>query len=259
MDDLRTELQTYFETAVKPVDLDDIVYDTNLVISATQRSFEARRRGREKAVWLAVGVMVILVWGVLALTASAPPVEGEPAGPGTTTPPVADPLNLAYTVPPGWESSGDFRLQKSAKGPQGAEGIVYWVTYPESDYATNCAVGPEFATTRALDNLALGIAHTSGLNLVTGPDEAFVGGLAARYVQAEIVADEGCDPGYFYQWKGEFMGAIWMKYSIGMAVDVWVVDVGAGHLLIVGLTDPEFPVLRDEIREFVDSIEFRTG
>ena len=276
MDDLRTDLKEYFDLAVKPVDIADIV-ETDYVIGLAQNGTEGRG-GSWRWRGLAAGAVVaLLVWGLIALTGGGPQQIGDPAGPvATTVPSVATTrpettierslnlLDFRYTYPAGgsgWELFDGFRLHKSAAGPQGAEGIVYWVGYPNSKNAYNCVLAPEYSSTSLLDNLARGVARTPGLTLLSGPEDVLVGGQPARYISLEITADDGCDPGYFYNWRANDGGALWDKYSIGFIVDVWIVGAGdrmVPEMVIVGLTDPDYPALRDEIQEFVSSIVFPT-
>ncbi len=35
---------------------------------------------------------------------------------------------------PGWERRGSISINKSARGPQGAEAIILWTTFPYSDF-----------------------------------------------------------------------------------------------------------------------------
>ncbi|MGB7859211.1 MAG: hypothetical protein WBM90_01800 [Acidimicrobiia bacterium] len=274
MDDLRTDLQDYLEHAVKPVDISDIV-ERDYVIVAAPSDAKGPRSGWRLRGLAASALVVLLAWGLIALTGGGPRQVGDSFDPDVTTQPFpgstepetsveppAEPVNFRYTKPePGWELSGGFRLQKSQTGPQAAEGIVYWVAYPNNKNATNCGLVPGFYGTKSFDSLARAVAQAPGLTLVSGPDDVVVGGQPALHVQLEIAADEGCDPGYFYNWKAGVLGALWLKYSIGDAVDVWVVDPPnsqGSRLVIVGLTNPRYPTLRSEIQEFVSSIEFRT-
>ena len=57
-------------------------------------------------------------------------------------PPLRKHVNTADGVPfsfrasaHGWERFGDISLNKSERGPQGAEAMIYWSSFPDGDYA----------------------------------------------------------------------------------------------------------------------------
>lgn len=285
MDDLKTELRDYFDRGIEPVDVGDIVGGSGYLLDAAlpEQTVLRRTQGRRVGTMVASFVVVLVIGGLVGLLSrpgsgndfQGSSVLSEPAVDTTSPLPggdsgesTADGFRFTYTTPaPGWEDWGGFRLQKSNEGPQDAEAIVYWVHYPNSENATACGlfVGSPPGVIREnnarLDNLALMVAGDPGLDLISGPSDVQVGGYEAKHLTMTIKGDQGCDPGYFHNWRAEFAGALWMKYPIGGTVDVWLVDVPGQYgpiLIIVGLTDPGHEGLRQEIQDFVSSIRFLT-
>ena len=283
MDDLRSDIKVYFEHFVRDVDLDDI--DDSYMIDAVPLAEPRARRSR----WRVRGPVVaatagLLVWGIIGLTTAGPGGDEAASNPSSTAPtPVSTtlPRSAAGPIfPYAWgESFGGFRLQKSATGPQDAEAILYWVDYPADEDVTACgpigdlagfvtalAAGhdippdqaaltdPDFSLFNTVSDL---VATYPGLRLISEPVDVSVDGHPGRHLSLVIEADRGCDPGYFFNWRSEHIGAMWHNTSVGDTMDVWIVDTTGQDdsvLLMVGLADPEFPTLRDEIVELVSSV-----
>ncbi|MGH2630718.1 MAG: hypothetical protein ACRDHI_09195 [Actinomycetota bacterium] len=163
---------------------------------------------------------------------------------------------LSFKVPaPGWESFGGISLNKSIIGPQGAEAMLFWSSFPEGDRAA-CAnllsppVGPSAA------DLADAVATAPGTELVAVSDVT-VGGRPAKRVILTVREANGCNPGFFYTWKDFRGGALFPRTTVGDTIEVWVVDVEGTRLFIGAVTTEQADSdLEREIRRIVGSIRF---
>jgi hypothetical protein len=164
---------------------------------------------------------------------------------------------FSFRVPAGWARFGRISINKGIVGPQGAEAIIFWTSFPEGDYADPCAdvLNPPVGPTAA--DLVADVATAAVTQLVTGPSDVTVGGLPAKHVLLTIQEDLGCDPGYFYTWQDVRWGTLWPDTRQGDTIRVWIVDVG-GTLLFIGAatTDEANDGLRQEIEQIVGSIRF---
>ncbi|HEX4897252.1 MAG TPA: hypothetical protein VFV53_02720 [Candidatus Limnocylindrales bacterium] len=79
--------------------------------------------------------------------------------------------------------------------------------------------------------------------------------------------DVGCDPGFFYNWKAQTEGAMWVTTELGDTIRVWAVETETTLLFIEAethlLASPGVEVgptgrsrLESDIAEIIDSIEF---
>jgi hypothetical protein len=82
----------------------------------------------------------------------------------------------------GWERFGSISINKSTVGPQGAEAIIFWTSFPDGEYADPCAdlISPPVDPS-AVD-LAVAVSTAPGTELITGPSDVTVGGRAAKHV-----------------------------------------------------------------------------
>lgn len=198
--------------------------------------------------------------------------------PTVTPPPSADPtleltvdgLLFSVRLPDpklghGWETFGNLLVSKSITGPQGAEAVVFWAGFPDGIEADPCINAPIDLWTTA--EVADFIASAPGTSLVTAPQDVTVGGYPAKHVVVVVRGDDGCDPGFFYTWKAQTGGALWVKSLPGDTIRVWVVQVGSQLVFIAGETHrdtiPGVPLterakigLEQEIQQIVDSIRF---
>lgn len=165
---------------------------------------------------------------------------------------------FSFGVPSdGWESKGSISINKSIFGPQGAEAIIYWTSFPDGEYARPCAnvlsppVGPSVA------DLAAAVSTAPGTEGVTGPLNATVGGRAAKHVVLTVRENVGCDPGFFYSWHAGMGGANWMTTGVGATIRVWIVKVDGIRLFIEAATTPQADSeLEQEIQQIIGSIRF---
>jgi len=76
-------------------------------------------------------------------------------------------------------------------------------------------------------------------------------------VQVVVREDDGCDPGFFYNWKAATDGPMWVTTQLGDTIDVWIVDVAGTRLFIAGEAHPDAATdVRREVQEIVTSIRF---
>ena len=164
----------------------------------------------------------------------------------------------------GWERFGSISINKSETGPQGAEAIIYWSSFPDGDYADPygqyahpCTrlLSPPVAPSAA--DLAAAVSRARGTQLVSGPSDVTVGGYPAKHVALTVSENVGCKPGYFFKWRDVNGGALWTRTGAGATMRVWIVDVDGTRLFIAAATTPQAsPGLDREIEEIIGSIRF---
>ena len=177
-------------------------------------------------------------------------------------------VTFSFRVPQtgGWErfrsistdksAGGPISLNKSIVGPQGAEAIIYWTSFPDGDYADPCArllrppVGPSAA------DLAAAVSTAPGTKLVKGPSNVTVGGRPAKHVVLTVRENVGCDPGFFYTWRDVYGGALWPTTGVDDTIRVWIVDVDARLFIAAGTTEQASSGLDKEIQQIIRSIRF---
>ena len=154
-------------------------------------------------------------------------------------------------------AGGPISLNKSILGPQGAEAIIYWTSFPHGDYADPCArllspsVGP------SASDLAAAVSTAPGTKLVEGPSDVALGGRPAKHVVLTVRERVGCDPGFFYTWRDVKGGALWPTTGVGVTIRVWIVDVDGVRLFIAaGTTEQADSGLEKEIQQTIRSIRF---
>jgi hypothetical protein len=174
---------------------------------------------------------------------------------------------FSFRVPAGWErfssvstdksAGGPISFNQSVVGPQGAEAIIYWTSFPDGDYADPCArlLSPPVGSAAA--DLAAAVSTAPGTELVTGPSNVTLGGRPAKHVALTVRENVGCDPGFFYSWRDVNGGALWPTTGVGDTIRVWIVDVDATRLFIeAGATKQAVGDLEREVQQIVESISF---
>jgi hypothetical protein len=177
-------------------------------------------------------------------------------------------VRFSFRVPTvGWErfssistdksAGGPISINKSIVGPQGAEAIIFWTSFPDGDYADPCArlLKPSVGSSAA--DLAAAVSAAPGTELRTGPSNVTVGGRPAKHVALTVRENVGCDPGFFYAWRDVYGGALWPKTGVGDTIGVWIVDVHGMPLFIEAETTKG--VSRDlerEVQQIVESLRF---
>ncbi len=166
----------------------------------------------------------------------------------------------------GWEKfssvpadGGPISLNKSIAGPQGAEAIIYWTSFPHGDYADPCARLLNRSIGRSAAALAAAVSTAAGTTLVQGPSNVTLGGRPAKHVVLTVRKNVGCDPGFFYTWRDRQSGALWPVTSVGDTLRVWIVNVNGRLLFIEAATTRQgsgsLP-LKTEVQQIVESIRF---
>ena len=221
---------------------------------------------------------------------SSGPVAQPPAG-GDAPTPVASPLPTPTPTPSGnprfvkyapiagripfsfrvrtsgWESfaeAGSQRgprktvsINKSIVGPQGAEAILFWSTFPGGAIAEPCPILSDRVIGPSAAELANAVATAPGTELVGGPSDVTVGGRAAKHVELIVRERRGCDPGFFYTWRDVFGGALWPRTFTGTTIRVWIVDVDGTLLFLEAETSRQAsPDLEGEVERIIRSVRF---
>jgi len=152
---------------------------------------------------------------------------------------------------------GPISLNKSIMGPQSAEAVIYWTSFPDGDYADACArvlgrsVGPSVA------DLATAVASAPGTRLVRGPRKTRLGGRPARHVVVTVRKDVGCNPGFFYAWRDLVGGSFFPTTSPSDTIQVWIVAGRGTRLFIAAITTVQAnSTLEREVEQIVESIRF---
>jgi hypothetical protein len=241
------------------------------------------KRKESKRSWTFLVVGAALVLGLVAALDAFRSSDSETAVPTTTdegesesaaTAPAAitrvdasQPRRLSRTaggVPfslvvrtAGWEEFGRISLNKSIVGPQGAEAIIFWASIPLGRGPQPCsdALGSEAG--QSAGDVADWLATAPGTELVSGPVDVTLDGRPAKQVVLTVRERVGCDPGFFYEWEDEDVGAFWLETLVGDTVRVWVVEVDGTRLLIEAETNPDADAqLEREVEQIVHSIRF---
>lgn len=152
---------------------------------------------------------------------------------------------------------GPISLNKGVYGAQDAEGIIYWTSFPDGDYADPCArlLRPSIGASAA--KLSTAVSRAPGTRLVKGPSDVTLGGLPAKHVVLTIRKNVGCNPGFFFTWRAVDGGTLWTKTRVGDTIRVWIVTVNKTRLFIAAMTNAHAtPDLKKEIQQVVESIHF---
>jgi hypothetical protein len=159
-----------------------------------------------------------------------------------------------FRVATGKYPRGPISLNKSFVGPQGAEAIIYWTSFPDGDYADPCAQLLAPSIGRSAAALAAAVATAPGTKLVKGPSDVTLGGHPAKHVVLAVRKNVGCDPGFFYSWANYPLGGAFWHMNAGDTIRVWIVAVGGTRLFIAAAT--RAGALEEEVQQIVESIRF---
>ena len=152
---------------------------------------------------------------------------------------------------------GPISLNKSVVGAQAAEGIIYWTSFPDGDYADPCARLLSPSTGASAAKLATAVSRAPGTKLVKGPSDVTLGGRPAKHAVLTVRAKVGCDPGFFFTWRHQRGGALWPTTGVGDTIRVWIVTVSRTRLFIAAATNEQATSsLKKEIKQIVESIRF---
>jgi hypothetical protein len=181
-------------------------------------------------------------------------------------------VRFSFRVPRSWGTiptkkspGGPISLNKSSEGPQDAEAIIYWTSFPNGDHADPCARELAPSIGRSAASLAAAVSTAPGTKLVKGPLNVSVGGYAAKYVVLTVRENVGCDPGFFYTWREVFGGAFWRTMGVGDTIRVWIVPVAGTRfykrtrLFIAAATREDAnAMLKREVEQIVGSFRFES-
>ena len=153
--------------------------------------------------------------------------------------------------------AGPISLNKDVAGAQSAEGIIYWTSFPDGDYADPCVRLLGRSVGRSAAALATAVATAPGTKLVMGPSDVTLGGHPAKFVWLKVRKQIGCEPGFFYKWEDEQGGELWPWTPAGSTIRVWILDVDGTRLFIAAMTSKQATLrLKNAIYWIVQSIRF---
>jgi hypothetical protein len=169
-----------------------------------------------------------------------------------------DGLPMSFTVRRhGWEHFGDISINKSIVGPQGAEAMIFWTSFPDGEHADPCARLSSQPVASSVDELGFAVSTAPGIELVSGPSNVLVDGRPAQHVVLAVLKDLGCDPGYFYTWHDRTRGALWPSTNVDDTIRVWIIAVRRTIVFIEAETTTQASAqLEHEIEQIVRSIRF---
>lgn len=177
--------------------------------------------------------------------------------PAARPPLVDDPWARFRSLPTATLPGGPISLNRSIMGPQGAEAIVYWTSFPHGDHAEPCARLLPRSIGRSAARLAAAVARAPGTRLVRGPSNVTLGGRRGKHVVLMVRKEVGCDPGFFYRWRDVYGGPLWPTTEVGDTIRVWVVKVDGRLLFIAAATTAQASGwLKKEAQAIVESIRF---
>ena len=231
----RTNLDRILPSTTGPPDWADVL---------SRSRAQLRRRRRRVAVAVSAAALVALgtasAFGSVREFVRGVGFAGLAEAPGGNPPPARPVLNEAgvrfsFRAPRSWERfsslstkkspGGPISLNKSSEGPQDAEAIIYWTSFPAGDYADRCASELAPPIGRSAASLAAAVSTAPGTELVKGPVNVSLGGYPAKHVVLTVRQQVSCDPGFFYTWREVAGGAFWRTTNVGDTIRVWIVPV----------------------------------
>ena len=235
------------------------------IVEASASGRAARDDDGRRRIAVAIVAAVVVVVGAASAFATVGELFFDPSKSRKESRTV-DGVEFTFTVPAGvenrgwWEngpivkvgeSSGgwpEFRtgrvfISRSLARGQAAEAGIYWTAFPDGGEAELCRslLGQDIGGSSA--DLAKAMTRAPGIRIVQRPLRTTVGGRPATYVVLKLRKDRGCDPGYFFTWKPQWMagtpapddqcwGACWIRADVGDTFRVWIVDVEGKRLVL---------------------------
>ncbi len=161
------------------------------------------------------------------------------------------------SIPTATSPGGPISLNRSIMGPQGAEAIIYWTSFPHGDHASPCVRLLRRSIGRSAAKLAAAVATAPGTELVKGPSSVTLGGRQAKHVVLTVRKNVGCDPGFFFSWRDVDGGPLWPTTNAGDTIRAWIVKVDGTLLFIAAATTRQATAwLTKEAQQIVESIRF---
>jgi hypothetical protein len=271
-------------SGVQPPDADPSASPTDEVEPSTRSTPAPRSTTRALAVGVVTVVLAVILGGLLIRNEERPSAPAPSMGAAAYETParersrnidtmsrVVGGVPLSFTAStPGWApgpidrsaAGGGFRagslfISKSIKGPQEAEAIILWASFPDDARVDTCTNLRGVPVGASAADLAWRVASAPGLLVVTGPSDVTVGGHPAKHVVANVREDLGCDPGYFFSWRGGCWGPCWVETNAGDTISVWITDVDGARLFIEAETTTQADRdLKAEVAQVIESISF---
>ena len=234
-----------------------------------EQATRARQGERRRRVAVLVAVVVVVVGTASAFASVREFFTVEPLTVSRTV----EGVRFSLSVPrSGWGKgpneriggvfrTGSLFISKSTAGPQDAEAVIFWSSFPHGNEAAPCGKLLSSAGGSTAD-LAAAVARAPGIAVLSGPTRVTVGGRPAQHVTVSVRKDIGCDPGFFYTWRprgprGQCFGACWTESSVGDTIRVWIVAVDGKRLFIEAETAKRGdPSVDQEITKIIESIRF---
>ena len=162
------------------------------------------------------------------------------------------------SIPTRKSPGGPISLNKSTVGPQSAEAIIYWTSFPDGDHADPCDRLLTPSLGRSAAKLAAAVSRAPGTKLVKGPSDATLGGHPAKYVVVIRSQALRLRPRVLLHLERRAQaGALWQTTEAGATIRVWIVSVGGTRLFIAAATNKDANAqLRREAKRVVESIRF---
>ena len=150
---------------------------------------------------------------------------------------------------------GPISLNKSIVGPQDAEAIIYWTSFPDGDYADPC--------TRLLGRAVGSIGRRSRGRSVEGARHQAPQGAFGRHPRraprearrAQRSQEPAATLGSSTPGETFMLGAFWRTTDVGDTIRVWIVAVDGKRLFIAAATK-QGGGLEKEVQQIVQSIRF---
>jgi hypothetical protein len=248
-------------------------------IPLERRSWPWARLERTGFAWGAIAATALVVVAIVGINLPTRGGIGMPRSPAQTASPsalsaypqglligrqsvVVAGIPLSFEMAnAGWESHTHY-LSRNTVGSQGAEAIIFWTAFPgdDEDYIV-CTDLLGSSAGRWANDLAGALAAAPGTEVVAGPSDVTLGGRGAKHVTLFVtysaVGSNACDPGFFYSWPADDVGAMWTGTMPGDTIRVWIVDVDGTRLFIEAETRWNTgPHVESEIQHIIDSIDF---
>jgi hypothetical protein len=240
-----------------------------------------RRNQRITAGVVGIAVFVAAVWAVTSVgafdrtqTPAAPGASHSPPPPGVDLQELertVGGVTFSFNVPihrphdqleSSWEPKAGISINKSIVGPQGAEAMFFWTSFPDDERTDPCAgqlvePGEVARLLPSATDLAAAVARAPGTELVEGPSDVTVGGYPAKHFVLTVRKNLGCAPGFFYTWDDPAGGALFPSTTVGDTIRVWIVHVDGTRLFLEAVTTEQADFdLDQEIEQIVESIRF---
>jgi hypothetical protein len=231
-----------------------------------EQAARSRRRRQRLVVLAAAAIVVLGTASAFATVRDLFFVEAVAKGRISRT---VEGVRFSLSIPrAGWENgpheriNGEIRtrslyISKSTVGPQSAEAVIFWTGLRDRREAAPCTKLLGSAIGGSTADLAAAVARAPGTKIVKAPTRVSVGGRSAMHVVLRVRKDAGCDPGFFFTWRWQTLGAFWHGTDVGDTIRVWIVDVNGTRLFIEAETHKQAGRgLEQQIAEIVGSIRF---